>query len=88
MKMRTEQEMFELILNIAKEEYERLLNTYFDGTVQSIWNSVFIMCDLFGQIAREVATSLSYSYNEEEEKGARMYLKRVHQLPKDATDIF
>lgn len=46
------------------------------------------MCDLFGQVVREVSKNLSYSYDEEEENSARFYLDQVYRLPKDAMDIF
>ena len=63
---------------LPKEQYELLLKTYSDGAVESIWKSVFVMCDLFGQVAREVSKKLSYAYDEKEENGARFYLEQVY----------
>ena len=73
---------------LPKEQYELLLKTYSDGAVESIWKSVFVMCDLFGQVAREISKKLLYAYDEKEENSAKFYLEQVYHLPKDATDIF
>ena len=73
---------------LPKELYEGLLKTYSDSTIEHIWQSVFVMCDLFAKVARSVGKALSYPYEEKEEDGARFYLQQVYHLPKDATNVF
>ncbi|MCI8281266.1 MAG: aminoglycoside 6-adenylyltransferase [Lachnospiraceae bacterium] len=73
---------------ICKEEYENYLNTYFGGTIEGAWKAVFLMCDLFDRVSRQVAEGLGYLYHEEEAKAARGFLEHVYRLPKDAQEIF
>lgn len=40
---------------LKNETWDIFLKTYPSGQVQSIWKSVFIMCDLFDDIAKDVA---------------------------------
>lgn len=72
---------------LDSQEYQEYLNTYFNKNVEDAWKSVFIMCDLFDKTAKYVGEQLGYTYNEKEARGARSFLERVYQLPKDATDI-
>ena len=72
---------------LEKEEYETFLMTYPDANIEHIWRAVFTMCDLFGQVAREIAAKLDYYYEEKDERGARLYLETVYRLPKNAKEI-
>ncbi len=69
---------------LTKETYERFLDTYPDGRVEYIWASVFEMCDLFDETAREVSDKLAFKYNQEEARAARYYLEQVYRMPEDA----
>ena len=46
------------------------------------------MCDLFHEVAHELAERGNYDYNEKEEIVSYDFLKHVHTLPKDAEEIF
>lgn len=73
---------------LSQEIWQRFLNTYSDGNVEHIWNATIIMCDLFDEVAIEVADKLAYKYNQEEALSSRKYLEHVRRLPKDAIEIF
>ena len=73
---------------LEKQEYEKYLETYFDGTIEHAWVSIFIMCELFSKTAIWISKQMKYSYNEEEERAALEFLKHVHMLPKDAREIY
>ena len=64
------------------------MQTYPSGQAESIWKAVFIMCDLFNDIAKDVACSLEVKYNEIEANNSLKFLKDVHILPKTAKEIY
>lgn len=73
---------------IPKEIYQRYLSTYFTADIEAAWKAVFIMCDLFAEIAKKVAADLEYYYNNEEAEMARKYLYDVSRLSKDADKLY
>lgn len=68
--------------------WNTFLKTYPSGEVQCIWESVFIMCDLFDDIAKEIAGKMSIKYDEIQAKNSLKFLKDVQLLPKDAKKIY
>lgn len=62
-------------------EYRRFLDTYAGGAVMDIWNAVFIMCELFDDIATEVSDALGFAYDKNEAKASLGYLKKVYDMP-------
>jgi aminoglycoside 6-adenylyltransferase len=73
---------------LEKEQWNTFLQTYSLGATHDIWKSVFIMCDLFDTIAKEVACNMGFKYNEIEANNSMQYLKDVNVLPKDAKEIY
>jgi len=72
--MRTELEMFNLILNIAKND-ERIYAVFMNGSRTN-------------DIAKDVSFSMNVKYNEIEAINSLKFLKDVHILPKDAQEIY
>ena len=72
---------------ISEKQYEAYLDTYFTGTVEDGWRAVFVMTELFGAVASEVAGKLGYEYNYEEEKSCMEFLKHVRNMAKDADEF-
>lgn len=64
---------------LSEEEWQMLMDTYFDGNVTNAWRAVFKMCDLFRDTARYVGQQLGYDYNEEEGAAARKFLDEVYR---------
>ena len=62
---------------LPEDIYKRFVSTYSDGDYDNIWNSIFIMCDLFHELAVYVADKFDFVYNIEEEAGMRTYLMMV-----------
>lgn len=73
---------------LENEKWAAFLNTYPSGRIKDIWESVFIMCDLFNDIARDVSCKLHVAYNEIEANNSLKFLKDVYILPKDAKEIY
>lgn len=73
---------------LGKEIYQNYLKTYFIAEVEEAWKAIFIMCDLFDKMAKEVAFDLKYCYNHSEAEMARKYLIDVRLLAKDAERLY
>lgn len=73
---------------LGNEKWNEFLKTYPSGNIKDIWKSVFIMCDLFNDIARGVSYKMNISYNEIEVNNALKFLKDINLLPKDAKEIY
>ena len=73
---------------IKEGEWDTFLKTYPSGVVKDIWESVFIMCDLFNDMAKEVSFIMNVKYNEVEAKNSLTFLKDVFVLPKDTEKIY
>ena len=65
---------------LSEEEWQMFLSTYFDGNVDHAWKSVFVMCELFENVAQFVGESLGWQYNEKEGKAAQSFLEYAHRL--------
>lgn len=73
---------------LDREQWDTFLQTYPAGMVQEIWKSVFIMCDMFDVIAKEIAGNMDFNYDDTEADNSLRYLKHIHTLPQDAKEIF
>lgn len=68
--------------------WNRFLKTYISGSIDDIWDSVFTLCNLFNDIARELERCWGHVYNSEEAQAGYGFLKHVYTLSKDAKEIF
>ena len=57
--------------------YERFTATYSGAGRTDVWAAVRTMCDLFRQLALDVAAGLGFTYRQHEEDGMRRYLSMV-----------
>ncbi len=73
---------------LEENNWNAFLKTYPSGVIKNIWEAVFIMCDLFDDIAREISHTMNIKYNETEANNSLKFLKDVHVLPKDAKEIY
>ncbi len=73
---------------LEKEKWDTFICTYSSGDVSDIWKSVFIMCDMFDSIAKEVAYNMKFEYKEIEARNSLQYLKDVKILPKNAKKMY
>ncbi|WP_300599837.1 aminoglycoside 6-adenylyltransferase [Niabella sp.] len=73
---------------LAPEMYQKLLATYPVADLQQIWQSVYMMQDLFRNAAGFIATKLGYAYPADWDKNVTAYLQHVQQLPRDAAGIY
>lgn len=57
--------------------YEKYTKTYSDGSYTNLWQAVFVSCDLFRILAKEVAADLGCPYNQTDDDGILKYLNMV-----------
>lgn len=73
---------------LSKELWDCFLKTYINGSISDSWTSIFLMCDLFNELAHEIADYYEFHYNEEEAAASLGYLKHVYKLPKDSKEVY
>ncbi len=73
---------------LEDQMWNTFLKTYPSGQVKCIWESVFIMCDLFNDIAKDVSCNMQVKYNENEANNSLKFLKDVYLLPPNAKEIY
>lgn len=61
--------------------------TYSDGNYDNIWNTIFITCELFRSLAKDVAEHFSFSYPVADDTNMTKYLTRVKSLPAEPEEI-
>lgn len=73
---------------VSKRIYQKYLRTYSVAQINAIWDAVFTMCDLFGEIAIQVSGKLYFSYDSIEADNSKEYLKHIRALSPDADTIY
>ena len=68
--------------------WEMYKETYSDGNYENMWDSIFVTCNLFRALTKDVAQSLSYTYPADDDKNMTKYLEHVRRLPADAKEIY
>lgn len=70
------------------EIWAKLESTYADSHPENIWESLFVMGDLFRQTAQYVAKHFGFHYPEQDDKNVTNYLRHIRKLPHDAETIY
>ena len=63
---------------VSPELYDKILSTYPDADKDNIWNSLFLITEIFSDLARKIATILNFNYNSHEELKVTRYLRWVY----------
>lgn len=66
------------------ELWKLLEDTYADSKPEHIWDSLFVMGDLFRQVGRCVADHFGFNYPEQDDKNVTSYLQYIRRLPRSA----
>ena len=72
---------------LQEETYRQFLATYSIAEIESIWNSVFEMCDLFQSTAVELSKKQKFVYDFEQAENSLSFLHHVRKLPANAKEI-
>ena len=64
-----------------------LERTYSDSLLESSWQSLFAMGDLFRRAAQPVAVSFGFTYPEQDDRHVSDYIRRIQSLPRNAKSL-
>ncbi|EJS55308.1 hypothetical protein ICG_03570 [Bacillus cereus BAG1X1-3] len=73
---------------IEKDMWEQFKRTFSNAEYGNLWQSFFVMGDLFREVANEIANTYGYQYPQDDDDKVTSYLKHVKALPKDITSIY
>lgn len=73
---------------LEPEVWTRLESTYADAELEHIWDSLFVMGDLFRQTAQAVAKHFGFNYPEQDDRNVTAFLHQIRKLPRDARTIY
>lgn len=73
---------------LPKSCWEMYEKTYSNAGPQNMWESIFITCELFRNLAQDVAEYFNFNYPLQDDQNMTIYLKRIRELPPDAKEIF
>jgi aminoglycoside 6-adenylyltransferase len=59
--------------------YERILKTYSDEVLENNWKALFLMMDIFGELARSMSAKLKFKYLMTEEENVIDYSKQLYR---------
>lgn len=68
--------------------WEMYKKTYSDYNYKNFWSSIFVACELFRVLAKDVAEQLFFTYPMDDDKKMMEFLKHIRQLPVDAHSIY
>ena len=76
-----------LKLYLPADVYARYLSTYSAADTEAIYKAVLRMCELMEETALLLCGRLGLSYDQTEASNSLAFLKRVHDLPRDAKEV-
>ena len=62
--------------------------TYSDHCYNGFWDSIFVTCELFRTLAKDLAEQMGFTYQEADDINMTIYLLHIRQLPADSEGIF
>ena len=73
---------------LPRDIWKRYLQTYPTADIDSFWDSILVMSELFEEIALNVGKEFGFTYNHEEAQKSKAFAQHIRFLPKDAKEIF
>lgn len=68
--------------------WQAYLKTFPDAQIEPVWQALFQMGDLFRTLAKEVAQHFDFVYPVSDDQAVSRYLRHIHELAEDATEIY
>lgn len=72
---------------LSEQLYNKMLCTYAGDDLEDNWKSLFVMTEIFGDIAKEVVFNLCLDYNLSEETNVNGYLRNVYSSTHSAGSL-
>ena len=67
--------------NVSPPLWNRIIDTYPDAEPKNIWDSLFLMTEIFRELAKDIAAQFQFNYNIDEDEKITRYIKEVMHLP-------
>ena len=67
---------------IEPEIWNKFAKTYTDANFENMWDALFIMCEIFNDVALKISEHYGYKYNAQEYRDVIEYLYEVRRLCK------
>lgn len=67
-------------LYLDSRQYDMFCNTYSDSNYKNIWKAIFTMCELFRELALNVAEVNNFIYQKKDDENMTEYLKHIQHL--------
>jgi aminoglycoside 6-adenylyltransferase len=64
---------------LSPDLYKQILQTYSDQTLENNWKALFLMMDIFGQLARTLSGQLRFKYITADEENVVIYLNQLYK---------
>ncbi len=74
--------------HLPEEYWEMYKKSYGDDNYDTFWNAIFVTCELFRCLGKDVARTLGFTYHLTEDRNMMSYLTHVKHLPSDAKNIY
>jgi aminoglycoside 6-adenylyltransferase len=68
--------------------WEKLLGTFSDADIEHTWSALFTTCDLFREVAIQVAEHFAFDYPHDDDQRVSAHLKHIKDLPREAREIY
>jgi aminoglycoside 6-adenylyltransferase len=72
---------------LGEDVWDMLVRTYSDARPEANWEALFVMGDLFRQVAHVVAEAFGFTYPEQDDRNVSAYIRRIQVLPRDAKTL-
>jgi aminoglycoside 6-adenylyltransferase len=73
---------------LEPELWEHLMQTYSDADYEHTWQALFTMGELYRKIAIPVAQHFGFDYPYGDDERVSAHLRHVHELPRDAKEMY
>ncbi len=73
---------------LEPELWKMLLKTYSNADYELTWQALFVMGELFRKVTIQVALNFGYDYLYSEDERVSAHLRYVHDLPRDAKEMY
>ena len=65
---------------LTDSQYQKLLQTYSDASIERNWQALFLLMDLFVEQQQEVAQALNLHFNKKEARNVRHFVDTIYAL--------
>lgn len=73
---------------LPKSHWEMYKETYADSNYDNFWDAIFVTCELFRALAKDVAERLVFTYPIDDDTNMTKFLQHVRVLPVHAKEIY